>query len=801
VSVPLPALLLLFVGSGAAALIYETVWLQLLQLVIGSSAVSVGVLLGTFMGGMCLGSLWLPRAISARRHPLRVYALLELGVGACGLVLLLAMPLVGRVYFATGGGGSIGFLARGLVAAVCLLPPTVLMGATLPAVSRWIETTPEGVSWLGWFYAGNIAGAVCGCLGAGFYLLRYYNMATATFVAVGLNVVVAAIAWILAIRSVRLKPDATGTLVSDVASGFSRTSSSVYLAIALSGFAALAGEVIWTRQIGLLFGATVYTFSIILAAFLIGLGGGSAAGSVLGKHVARPRVALACSQLMAAAAIAWTAHKLTVSFPYWPITPTLSPGFSVDFEMDFVRTLWAVLPPAFFWGASFPLALASVAVTERDSARIVGAVYAANTVGAVAGALGASLVLVSWIGSQRAQQLMMLTSILAAAAALGSVPSVRRAGFGGTLALVALAVLDGALLAGVPPVPALLIAYGRFTATVQGQAGEMLYSGEGLHSSVAVSRLPNGRLGYHNAGKIQASSEPQDMRLQRMLGHLTTLVPGQARSVLVIGCGAGVTAGAVSIDPRIERVTIAEIEPLVPRVVSKYFGTENHHVIDNPKVRVQIDDARHFLLTSKEKFDAITSDPLDPWVKGAATLYTKEFFEAAKAHLNPGGVVTLFVQLYESTPEAVKSEMATFFTVFPNGIIAGNTFRGIGYDTVLLGQEGPTHIDVDALDARLRTDPAYAPVAQSLREVGVGSVVDLFASYAGRAADLQPWLRDGAINHDGDLRLQYLAGLGLNANEGDRVYAEILKYRRYPDDLFVGSESTLATLRSRITRQ
>ncbi len=799
-TVPLSALLLLFVGSGAAALIYETVWLQLLQLVIGSSAVSVGVLLGTFMGGMCLGSLWLPRAISDRHHPLRVYALLELGVGACGLVLLIAMPLVGRVYFAAGGDGAGDLLARGIVAAVCLLPPTVLMGATLPAVSRWIETTPEGVAWLGWFYAGNIAGAVCGCLGAGFYLLRYYDMATATFVAVGLNVMVAVIAWILAIRSVRLKPDATD--MAPVASGFSRTKNaapSVYVAIALSGFAALAGEVIWTRQIGLLFGATVYTFSIILAAFLIGLGGGSAAGSVLGKHTKRPRVALACCQLLAAAAIAWTAHKLTVSFPYWPITPTLSPGFSVDFEMDFVRTLWAILPPAFFWGASFPLALASLAAAEQNSARLVGGVYAANTIGAVAGALLASLLLVSWIGSQRAQQLMMLTSILAAAAALGSMPSVRRAGFAGVVLLVALAVLDGALLAGVPPVPGLLIAYGRFTATVQGQAGEILYSGEGLHSSVAVSRLPNGTLGYHNAGKIQASSEPQDMRLQRMLGHLTTLVPKQARSVLVIGCGAGVTAGAVSIDPRVERVTIAEIEPLVPRVVSKYFGTENHHVIDNPKVRVRVDDARHFLLTSKEKFDAITSDPLDPWVKGAATLYTKEFFEAAKAHLNPGGVVTLFVQLYESTPEAVKSEMATFFTVFPNGIIAGNTFRGIGYDTVLLGQEGPTRIDVDALNARL-ADPAYAPVAQSLRDVGVGSAVDLLASYAGRAADLRPWLQDAAINHDGDLRLQYLAGLGLNANEGDRVYAEILKYRRYPDELFVGSESTLAALRARISR-
>jgi spermidine synthase len=725
---------------------------------------------------------------------LRVYAYLELGIAACGILLLFGMPLLGGIYFAWGGSGVTGILLRGVAASICLLPPTLLMGATLPAMSRWVESTPEGVSWLGFFYGGNIGGGVIGCLLAGFYLLRVHDSLVATFVAVALNLVVAGVALVLA----KMTPH-TEAVPPPVAIERASGAWAVYVSIGLSGMTALGAEVIWTRLLSLLFGATVYTFSIILAAFLIGLGGGSAAGSVLGKHVARPRVALACCQLLAAAAIAWTAHKLTVSFPYWPITPTLSPGFSVDFEMDFVRTLWAVLPPAFFWGASFPLALASLAASERNSARLVGGVYAANTVGAVAGALLASLLLVSWIGSQRAQQLMMLTSILAAAAALGSVPSVRRAGFAGALGLVALAVFDGALLAGVPPVPGLLIAYGRFTATVQGQAGEILYSGEGLHSSVAVSRLPNGRLGYHNAGKIQASSEPQDMRLQRMLGHLTTLVPKQARSVLVIGCGAGVTAGAVSIDPGVERVTIAEIEPLVPRVVSKYFGTENHHVIDNPKVRVRIDDARHFLLTSKEKFDAITSDPLDPWVKGAATLYTKEFFEAAKAHLNPGGVVTLFVQLYESTPEAVKSEMATFFTVFPNGIIAGNTFRGIGYDTVLLGQEGPTRIDVDALEARL-TDPAYASVAQSLRDVGVGSAVDLLASYAGRAADLRPWLHDAAINHDGDLRLQYLAGMGLNANEGDNVYAEILKYRRYPDDLFAGSESTLAALRARMSR-
>ena len=225
--------------------------------------------------------------------------------------------------------------------------------------------------------------------------------------------------------------------------------------------------------------------------------------------------------------------------------------------------------------------------------------------------------------------------------------------------------------------------------------------GEGVTASVAVSRTPTGALNYHNAGKVQASSEPQDMRLQRMLGHITTLVPKNPNKVLVIGCGAGVTAGAVSVDPLVKDQTIAEIEPLVPQVVSTYFSEHNFDVVRNPKVKVHLDDARHYLLTTDEKFDAITSDPLDPWVKGAATLYTREFFNVVKSHLNPGGVVTLFVQLYESTEEAAKSEIATFLEAFPNGAVFANTINGQGYDLVLFGQLEDAKIDVDAVQARL----------------------------------------------------------------------------------------------------
>src|SRR6266852_2898373 len=215
----LPALFLLFVGSGCAALIYEIVWFQLLQLVIGSSSISLGILLGTFMGGMCLGSLLLPRLISARQHPLRVYATLELGIGVLALLILVGMPLVGGIYTAWAGEGVAGVVFRAIVAGVCLLPPTILMGATLPAISRWVKATPDGVAWLGFFYGGNIGGGVIGSLVAGFYLLRVFDVSTATFVAFAINVPVALIAYGLAARTlyevdatpVRAAPAPAGT--------------------------------------------------------------------------------------------------------------------------------------------------------------------------------------------------------------------------------------------------------------------------------------------------------------------------------------------------------------------------------------------------------------------------------------------------------------------------------------------------------------------------------------------------------------------------------------------------------------
>ena len=269
--------------------------------------------------------------------------------------------------------------------------------------------------------------------------------------------------------------------------------------------------------------------------------------------------------------------------------------------------------------------------------------------------------------------------------------------------------------------------------------------------------------------------------------------------------------GRFVLHPDVKRIVICDIEPLVPTVVTPMFGKENYHVVDgiareNPhtvngkQVEVVYDDGRHFLRTTREKFDIITSDPIDPWVKGCAALNTVEYYQMCRDHLNPGGSVCLWIPLYESNLDTAKSVIATFFQVFPEGIVWSNEREGYGYQAVLFSQVGPTVIDIDAFQRRLdRTD--HQPVKQSLRDVGFGEIkearagdvvvleegIDLLATYSGQARLMKEWSRGAQINTDRNLRLQYLAGLGLNSEHGRTDLSSILAHYRFPDKTFVGS--------------
>jgi spermidine synthase len=795
--------LLLFAGSGCAALIYEIVWFQLLQLVIGSSAVSLGLLLAAYMGGLCLGSVALPNLISTRHHPMRVYAFLELGIAALGIIALFSVPLVSRIYVVGAGQtGLAGLILRGAVAAVCLLPPTFLMGASLPAISRWVQTTPRGVSWLGLLYSANVAGAVTGCVVAGFYLLRVHDMAFATYLAAAINVGVA----LLALALARGAGHWTGPDSRERGAPVTRAPAAmfVYAAIAFSGLTALGAEVVWTRLLSLLLGATVYTFSIILAVFLTGLWAGSSAGSFLGRRVRDPNVALAGCQILLALAIAWAAFMLGHVLPWWPVDPWLAVSPWFNFDLDMTRCIRAIFPATLLWGASFSLAFAAAAANREDPARLTGEVYAANTAGSIVGALAFSLLFIPAIGTRSSQQVLIWLAVAAAVVALAPLASRKRLAFVGAAGCAA--VLAWGLAATVGAVPWQAIAYGRRVAPILrglDQANDAqttpIFVGEGISSSVVITQRGDQK-SFYVSGKSEASSALLDMRLQRMMGNLPALVNPAPHSVLVVGFGAGVTAGSFVPYPDVGSIVICELEPLIPPASDEFFGKENYHVLRDPRTRVVYDDARHYILITPEKFDVITTDPIHPWVKGSSALYSREYYEMVKRHLNPGGVAAQWLPIYESDEETVKTELATFFSVFPDATVWSNYFDGDGYDLVLLGTANPSPINVEEFERRLGQS-SYSGVSKSLSEIQFHSAVDLLTTYVGRAQDLAPMLTGTPINDDLNMRLQYLAGMGLNSVTAPQVYAKILAYRRFPEDLLVGSGDGVNTLRELIGRR
>ena len=619
-------LLCLFIGSGVAALIYEIVWFQLLEFVIGSTAASLAVLLGTFMGGMCLGSLAFARIISPSFHPLQIYAAMEAGIGLSAIMILYFLPAAADLYSEIAGHGFGGISFRALLCVTFLLAPTVLMGATCRAQPDGLTKPPRFV------LAGNsLYGQPCWrCIWVSARWVlppATHDMVTATFVAAAINALCATGALLLARVAPHRAPSAhasSGRIPLQLESAV------VYLTIAMSGFTALGAQVVWTRLLSLLLGPSVYTFSIILAVFLLGLGLGSSAGSLLVRGGRNPLIMLGWCQLLLLAAIAWAAFSTNAWLPYWPVDPRLGFNPWLNFQLDLVRCLWAILPAACLWGASFPLALAAASPQHKDSGRTVGAVYAANTIGAIIGAVAFSLIVIPVLGTLWAQRILIAVAAVSAmvvlVARLGAdVPANgQRTTLTAGLGVVALTGAAVFFCYGIPVVPGELYAFGRQIMNPDYPA-TTLYVGEGMNASIAVSKAEDGSRFFHVSGKSEAGSHPIPMRLQRMLGHLPALVNSEPRSVLVVGFGAGVTAGSFVTYPEIKRIVICEIEPLIPQKIAGYFSEENYDVVNDPRVEIVYDNARRFVLTSKEKFDIITSDPIHPWVKGSAALYTRVF--------------------------------------------------------------------------------------------------------------------------------------------------------------------------------
>lgn len=792
---------LLFVLSGTAALIYEVVWLHLLRLTLGVSAYSLGVVLAVFMGGLALGNLLYARFVSARHHPLKVYAVLEWGIGGWGLVMPVFLTWATDIYLAMAGEPSRSLLVRVIVAAILLLPPTTFMGATLPAIARWVRRDKVGAAQLGWFYAANIAGAVCGSLLAGLVLMQFFDARIASFTAAAINGLAGIMAWGISLRH-DIAPESIQETTKLSPCSQIRTPEFAWPAVVLfcSGLTALAAEVIWTRLLTLSLGPTVYTFALVLAVFLSGLGFGSGIGSALLSRFAHPLAGLGICQLALVVTIPIASSSFAdqglrpesfwmLSFAtHWPAT-----------IRDLVRCAFTVLPSAVLWGASFPFAVATVLPQKADQAATVGSLTAANTLGAIVGALGTTFVVIPGWGSLVSQQLLVMIAAFAAGCCLvGFVTSNKRSLSRAKLSAVTIVIVMIAVLGTCftqAPSPA-IFAYGREAAQRRRDA-PMLVVREGVHTPIVVTYWPqhNRTKALHLAGKLEASDDKIDLRLERLLGHLPQFLCKNPESVLVVGLGAGITAGTFLMDERTKGLIVCELEPALPPITAKHFGHVNNDVLNDPRTQLVIDDGRHYLQAAGRQFDVISVDPIHPWVRGASSLYSEEFIAQCLAHLRPGGIISYWVPMHSMTIESVKSEVATFSKVVPHAMLWHTGGTMLQRHMLILGSNEPFRLDLQEMD-RLITPRGR--IESSIREMQFDSADDVLTLYLADKANLREWLADAQLNSDMSMRLEYLAGSAAYTNEREEIFGQIVQFRRWPMDLFHGEESRLRWIRENL---
>ncbi len=735
---PLLPVALLFLLSGAAGLVYEVVWSRQLARVLGGSYPAVVAVVTVFLGGLALGAalggLWAARL----RRPLLAYGLLEGGIGlycaAFPWVLAALHPVFGWCYRTFEGEPALHAAARFLVAAAALLPPTAAMGASLPVLVRAVVREDRGVlSGTGLLYGINTLGAAGGAWLAGFVLLPELGFRGTLWTGASANLAVAAVAWGLDVlgngRAGSARPygimfGAGSVAAQPVASQFSTPGNresvpmagpggagsaatenlppqvrrTLFLLAAGSGFTGMLYQLGWTRALVLCFGSSVHAFTLIVAVFILGLGlGGLLAPAFRG----RGRGAL-LPLVLVEAAVGIAGWMSVVQIAHLPVAVAGLTGEAIPDYPDLLRweagrTLMLALLPTLGMGAVFPLIVAALDPGAEGASRAVGRVYAVNTAGVILGSLGGGLVLIPALGT-RALLLaaVVLNLLLAGALAAAAWPRVRGlAAAGGLLAL-------GGFLAGAAPAwhPWRMHA-GAFIyrGDYQEKAGsesipldramrddgwDMPYASEGRSAAVAVFRNPDGSLFLRVNGKTDASTW-EDRSTQMLLGHLPALLRGSPDHVLVVGLATGMSAAAAaSHGPR--SLDIAEISAEVLEA-ERLFRPWNGDVTHRPGARVLLEDGRTHLEHAGDLYDAITSEPTNPWIAGVSDLFTVEYFEACRDRLAPGGVVGIWLQSYNLSVEDFRLVVRTFRSVFP-GATVWELVPGCDYCLIASREEG-----------------------------------------------------------------------------------------------------------------
>jgi len=726
------AILLCFFASGMSGLVYQVIWVRELVLVFGATTFAVSTVLTAFMGGLALGSYYFGRRSETVARPLRLYGLLEIGIGVYGLAVPLIFATLPLVYHSLLGRLQLPFFSLSIVrfvfATLVLIVPTALMGATLPVLASFYSRDAARIGFrVGSLYALNTFGAVLGAGATGFVLIPTLGMNAATATAASINILLGLVALAIS-RKAEAAPLINATLdLADGPVGHKRARSSengigprqvtvVVAGFAVSGFVALAYEVIWSRVLALIIGSSVYAFSIMLTTFLIGLAAGATLASRLADRIRRPVLMFGIIE----AGIGITSligAYLFNDLPYVFVQLYRwvdSTAFGLLLFARFLIAALVMIIPTFLLGALFPLVVRIVSNGKqaRTTGRTVGDAYAANTIGAIAGSFASGFVLIPWLGLLGSMRLCVALNFAVAGVAFvvsgNGLKRPRRrlaTNTAAPLGVAASALLILAVVLIEPPwdPEVMSSAVYRYAPSLTDKSrqdlfdflkrgqGETLFYKEGITATVAVQRQSGGRVLKVN-GKPEASTAG-DMPTQILIGALPLLVRDRTDDVLLIGLGSGVTLGSVEQFP-VKRVTCVELEPAVIEA-SRQFEDVNNHPLDDPRLRMVSNDGRNFIYTTDQKFDVIVSEPSNPWVTGVANLFTLEYFKRGAERLKDDGLFSQWLQIYEMAPEDVRTLIATFRAAFPQVYL----FRGAEGDLMLLGSKSERRVNLAVLQS------------------------------------------------------------------------------------------------------
>jgi spermidine synthase len=721
-----PFILTCFFLSGLAGLIYEVLWVRMIDKVIGSAPFAVATVLAVFMGGLSLGSYLAGRRIDRipeKKILLSLYGKLEVAIGLYGLVLPVFMVMVKPAYSFAYNHLFQSFWIYSLFTffgcTLLLILPTALMGATLPILCRFYVAHLDHLgARTGRLYGINTIGAAVGACLAGFFLIQHYGVWGSIFFAAGINFIVGISCIFVGRKGIASgqnppkSPFKKGGLQGGRSGlGGDDINWSLWI-FAVSGFCAMAYEVIWIRLLGLIIGPTTYSFTLVIATFIIGLALGSLFFGWLGDRVRGVFPLLVLTQIGAALLALLVSQFLGNSqFFFAKLIYTFQDRFNEMILIQSIVVFLVLLTPTLLLGATFPLVAKIYARSLTHMGRSIGTAYALNTIGAISGSFIAGFVLIPFLGKENGLRLIIAFQLAFSIAAWAVVGLKTRQKISQWLALSGMAIIGIALLLNFPSWNRQFLSFGRyhnfkdiegdmirtsfFKALTSGpeilarhETGrEIVFYGDGTGGFTTVEKLTDslGTIKYTllNSGKPDASSHG-DRSTQTLLAHVPLLFHPNPENIMVLGLASGMTAGEALLYP-IKRMDALEINRQVVKAC-EFFRPWNNNCLSDPRSRIIVQDGRNHLELTKETYDVIISEPSNPWMAGLANLYTFDFFRTVRKRLKDNGIFVQWIHSYEMDWYTFSMAGRTFSEVFPNGLLM-KTLTGVG-DYLLVGFKG-----------------------------------------------------------------------------------------------------------------